>query len=543
MARCRKWAWIRGLVGVSWVVLSAAASATPTASPIDPRPLRALLLQTDDAALKEAFSRLEQADERVQQRAFQAFRDTSPEQSARLGQWASSDETASLLRLLRAESAIGAAWRRWGRGHPTSFDAATRAAIDDHAAEAAAHAAASLPGASEAAWVEAHVILLEVARLTGDRDLAAATWARGFERAGSSFLLWSALLDGLERRWGGSYAQLEEAAASANRHAAARPALRDLRARPDADRARDHREAGDPTQALEYHNAALALAPAAWLFAERGWSARYAGDLESALADLDTAIEQDPFVADFHHRRAHVLKELGQIQAADEAAALAVELAPMDDHYAWLRHATAADRRAEKKWHAFVAAPSLKEAAIRGARAALAHPFLSGSAVAAMWLAFAFAWEHLRRLRAAGVEAVHWVDRRLLTRWVLRAYAWLIAVVHAALYADAWRHLGAVDRFIDVPLSGVAVVGGLAFAHGWRVGAVEWWRRIAVVYPLWVSIHWFGVSGVSITDPSLWVFPALQLAPLVGMLFLYAYRRPALWQDDPAADSVPHPVA
>ena len=380
---------------VGAVVLATAADAGSPVDEVDPRAYRAWLSVGATASIEESLEAFRLTGDTVSRhRAFRAFRSLTPQESEALAAWLEAAPDSAAAGLALAEWELGLGWRRRGTGMESTLDSRSRIAIRRHARNAVDLAEAAIQ--REEDWLHPHLVQLEAARLLGDGELAERAWSRGFARAPSSYALWSALLDGLTRRWGGSYTQLEQAAASAQAHSDANARLRLLLARADADRAHDLRDSGLFDRAIEHYDLALEHGEQAWLLGDRGWTHYHAGRHSEALRDLDRATRLEPFVADHHHRRAHVLMSMDRLREAEEAAILSVVLAPAKDHFAWLQHSATKRRRAE--WDGFVGRPTLSEAARRGSRWLGQHAMGSFGA-AGFALASYFAWRAPGRRR------------------------------------------------------------------------------------------------------------------------------------------------
>ena len=413
----------------------------------------------------------------------------------------------------------------------TTVDPRSWTAMKRHARRAVELAEAAAE--REPGWVEPCVLQLEAARLLGDPELAERAWTRGFALAPASHSLWDALLDGLTRRWGGSYDQLEQAAASAQEHVAQNPRLRLLQARADADRAHDLRDANEYDVAVIHYDLALEHGEQAWLLGARGWTHYHAGSHSEALRDLERAVTLEPFVAGHHHRRAHVLMALDRHADAEAAAALSVELAPTDDHFAWVQQSAAAKHRKQAEWDAFVANPSAGEALRRGSRWLTTNALWSLLASGSLWATF-HGWR-LSRRRVASAEgeppesSLAAPSAQRIARLLMRAYVWLMVFHHVSMYAELWDHADAIDLYVGRPMDAVGLLGAVAFAHGWRVASRDFWRLWAWLHPGWILVHWFGIEGSGLAEWLVWSFALLLLLPLFGMLFSYGYRSPEIW--------------
>lgn len=322
------------------LLLGLALGASATERQPDPRVARALLRTGQLDALSAWVDTQRSVGNGS---AFDAFRSLTPDETAALRAWVEAEPNSSIARFALAERELAIAWESGKRVRITNLGARERDVMREHLR--AAVALSEAVRGQEPGWREVDRLQLVAARLLGDSELAERAWARGFAQAPADPLLWGALLDGLSSRWGGSYAQLEQAAESAQVHVATNPRLRQLLARAPADRARELREAGEFAAAIEQWDLAISFGEQTWLLRERAWTQFQAGDQVPALAGLDHVIQLAPFDADAHHRRAHVLMALERYAAAAEAAALSADLAPARDHFAWVQQSAAAKAR------------------------------------------------------------------------------------------------------------------------------------------------------------------------------------------------------
>lgn len=503
------------------LLLGVASGAWAGDAAPDPRVPRALLRAGQLAELEAWAAALHVAAEgNVPARSFAAFRSLTSDETALLRAWVASAPNSTVAKLALAERELAIGWERLGRGPVAHLDARERGLVAKQARTAARLAEASR--LEDPRWLDVHRIQLDAARLLGDPELAERAWARGFAAEPANHDLWSALLDGLSRRWGGSYRQLEQAAASAQANAGENPRLRFLLARAAADRARDLHDANEFRDALEQWELALVHGEQAWLLRERAWTQHHAGRATAALAGLDRAIELEPYDADAHHRRAHVLMALERFAEAAEAAGFAADLAPSRDHFAWVQQSAAAKHRDAAEWARLVENRNVAAAALHSVGWWASNLTAGLLAVGLIW-----AVRRLTRMRRIVPDAP-----RAALSLVLRAYAWFMLGRHIVVYATIWDHASVLDQFVGAPAGAVSALGAVAFAQGWRLGSSDIWRLCACFYPVWVLAHWFGIEGARLSEPAVWSLTLITLLPLFAMVFAYGYRSQEIWARD-----------
>jgi tetratricopeptide (TPR) repeat protein len=334
-------AWIgrrrAGCIGILLIGLAHGASASEPLP--DPRVARALLR----TGQLETLTSWVKTQRRLGGSGFAAFQSLTADETAALRGWVEADPGSNIAMLALAERELAMAWEPRGRERIMNIGAREREVLRTHAR--AALVLSESVRARDPRSVEADRVQLVAARLLGETGMAERAWTRGLASSAADHHLWAAYLEGFSRRWGGSHAQLEQVAESAQVHVGTNPKLRQLLALAPADRARDLAEAGEFAAAIEQWDLALGYGEQPELLRGRAWTQFQAGEHELALEGLDHVIQLAPFDADAHHRRAHVLMALERYATAAEAAALSADLAPSRDHFAWVQQSAAAKAR------------------------------------------------------------------------------------------------------------------------------------------------------------------------------------------------------
>ena len=85
------------------------------------------------------------------------------------------------------------------------------------------------------------------------------------------------------------------------------------------------------------------------------------------------------------------------------------------------------------------------------------------------------------------------------------------------------------SRPADLAITGVALAGVIAFAHGRRLIGADVWRAWAWAFPMWNAVYMLHFQGAAFLDFT-WVPMNVFLLPAYASLFLYGYASSRLWR-------------
>lgn len=515
---------------------------------VDPLPLRARLEAGDFAALEQVFEDARKAGDADRTSAlFGTFRDLSPAQDRAIDAWREQDPESPVAMLAHGYRSLGRA--RESRGEGSAREVTEQGWDGMRANLGAAAEAAQQVLRRDPRQMDAYVLLLQIAQLTGSQADGDRIHAVAIEVDPTHYGVWRSWLSGKKRRWGGSYAATAEGAERAQAWTARNPRLRLLLGRPDWDRADDLSDAGRFSEAIAAYDAALGHGDDARLLADRAKTQWKSGDAEGALTTLDRALLMDPFEPEAHIARALALARGGAFDDAVEATARVVELVPSSPRYRAHHDRMQKWQEDPTRYSRDMAPPPQAPSLFQQARRFLYyHYFHTALAALAVWIGW-YAMQLRRRrqdeepspVREEAVAAAAARPDEPFARpgavsslprvgvLLLRAYLWFQVVVHALQYSVELSSTANVAMWADAPVSFLALLGALGFAHGWRLGGPTPWRIWTFVYPLWNIWIEFDVNGGTLEQWPTWGFLHLTLLPVYAALYLYGYRSQALW--------------
>lgn len=491
--------------------------------------LRALLQDGDFAALEQRLSNYQRAFEANPRfeahvwHAFDAFRDLGREDGASIETWPAQMPDSYAAHAALARHYLSRAWMVRGSGFASETPEKRLSTMRGFAerANALAHEALEL----NSRLVVAHRIQIGSARLSGNMELARAALAAALKVEPSLFGVREEYMLAITRRWHGSYEQLDEFAATAQPFAESNPQLRLLLGMSHWDRGRDLTSAKQYAKAIDVYTNALTHGVYHRYLDDRGWAHHRLKNETLALNDLSQAAELRPHYSPTLSRRAQVYlaMEMPDLAAADWELALALD--PLDAHYA----------------------KQLKRAKqFRSRKDLLENPR------ADKWIRFSVAFLLVNSIIGGVGLLVFWIYRRVRVRAgapsdpsdslaidptqplgfrIWRLYLWLIALIHLGQYGTYWSAMADIDRFVDVPITSIALLGALGYVQRWRLIHVRLWQLWAFVFPCWnVTLH-FAFQGATLQMWPVWGFTHLICAPVYAALFIYGFHSKTIWGD------------
>ncbi|MDJ0788227.1 MAG: hypothetical protein QNK05_15575 [Myxococcota bacterium] len=543
------------VIRLSWVccvlLLASAAGAAPTLE--EAFELRARAENREFAELESQLRTWHDAGEHMRVvGALAVLALGPPSTTARLEEWAEAMPGSALAHMANARRELALGWRARGSGMSNTVTDKGRALAQHHAGRSLA--LADEAAAMEPTWALPHVSRLRAARLLGDRELEAAAFQQGVTLEPANRAIWEHGMLGRMRRWGGSHEELEELGKHAQGAASLNPELVLLQGLADWDRGRDLMMASDWAGAHAAFTRALRFGERADALSNRAWCALKLGRPAEGLADVERAIALDPWGEDHHIRKAHLLAGLSRFAESRDAADIAHRLEPGEPHNAWMRGWAEKQLQRQQRWEAFKAEPTVKEALAYASGWLYYHMvesvvFLIGVAA----LVRGGRWWLRRRAGPATADAqpstvadtepavahsaapdatrAPLATPRGVGILLLRAYVWLQIAHHVSAYVAFWDGASALHRYVDLPITAIALLGALGFAHRWVIGIREFWRLWAVVYPVWNAIFNLLLSGhtweVALGD---FVVMTFSLLPVYLALLAYGFASNRLWE-------------
>lgn len=125
-----------------------------------------------------------------------------------------------------------------------------------------------------------------------------------------------------------------------------------------------------------------------------------------------------------------------------------------------------------------------------------------------------------------------------------KIYLWIWVAIVAMAQGMVLAAEPAVWDWMDLVTSMVSAVGLVGFAYAIPIGRRAFWRLWAFVPPIWDGIYNVVLSshlgwaqkGAADAGPGAYLVGLPILVPLYVALFLYGYRRTALWRRTAGAD-------
>jgi tetratricopeptide (TPR) repeat protein len=520
--------------------------AAAGADAVDPLPIRAHLVARDFDALEAAFVAHRDAGNAASLTSLvDGFRTLTDEQQAGLDAWRTARPGSGAAWLAAASREVERAWIARGTGVASSVGANARRAVRSHARQAVEFAALAIE--RDAGWMDAYRAQLQASLLLGDAGVAEQAMGAAVAIDPTHYGVWRAYQVLFLQNWGGSFEAQDRVAAAAQHHATANPALRKLLGSADRDHADDLRRNGRPNRAIPLYERALTHGDDAWLRRDLARARLAAGDPAGALREADAGLRLDPYFVGLHRQRAWSCEALYDFACLDASVTRAVELDPLDpeirQQLEWARWAAENPREARRQLDRSPLQRWLYRWGPHLYQHALTHVVLA----CAVGIGFYMLRRRRRRLRPERVELttrfatptpLPALDRRpsMVTRLpytgvlMLRAFVWFQVLYHVLSYSE-WLRPGInwTALAIDIPVSVIALVGALGFAHGIRLGAAWIWKIWTIVYPVWNMLFVLGFLGFTWAQWSIWGISHLEVFPIYMALFLYGFRCDALW--------------
>lgn len=459
------------------------------------------------------------------ERLVDAFRKLAPPEARALYAWSHEDPRSAAARVALASHYLGEAWRARGTRFARDTSSESLARMRDFCVRAAGAADEALTLAPD--WIDAYRLRMEAARLAGDEAGERSAFAAALAIAPDDYAVRREHARGLTPRWGGDYEALDAFAAESQAFAKQNPRLVLLLGMSDADR-------GEILSGNEHYEQAVAALDRALLhgeepgaLADRGWTLYRLKRYDEAYADVTRALALEPGNPRHHVRLAALLTERRQFEDALGAYDEASRLDPFEPYYRNARAELQTWMTARKRHEELEAKAPLLYAAYRASWHLLRHAGVVAAAAVCLWLGWR-AW-----MRRRGVSRREGAKRGPSgAGWLLlQSYAWLILAYHASLYtwAAVQGTSAEAEDYADVAVTGVALVGVLAFAHGWRVVHQDLWRAMALAFPAWNLAYQLYLEGGSLALVGTWLPIHVMLLPSYASLFLYAYRSEGVW--------------
>ena len=489
--------------------------------------LRALLHGGDFEALEQrltGYQRAFEADPRLEAHvwhAFDSFRDLGSEDGTALESWPARMPESYAARVALARHYHSRAWMARGGGSANKTSEKQFSTMHGFAERANALAREALDLNSQ--LVVAYQLQIGIARLIGDAEIAKAALAAALKIEPSLFGVREEYMLGITRRWRGSYDALAEFAEDSQPFAQANPQLRVLLGMSHWDRGRDFASAKQYADAVDAYTSALAYEAHHRYLNDRGWAHHRLKNETLALDDLSRAVALRPHHPPLLSRRAAVYLAMGMPDPATADWELALALDPLDAYYA--KQLERAKRSRVRK--DFLEDPTADKLIGFGAAFLLSSSVLGGAGLLVFWI--------YRRIRVrAGAlpdpsDSLAIDPTQPLGFRIWRLYLWLISLIHLGLYATRWSALTDIDRFLDVPITCIALLGALGYVQRWRLIHVRLWQLWAFVFPCWnVTLH-FAIQHAELHMWPAWGFAHLICAPVYAALFVYGFHSKAIW--------------
>jgi tetratricopeptide (TPR) repeat protein len=249
-----------------------------------------------------------------------------------------------------------------------------------------------------------------------------------------------------------------------------------------------------------------------------------------ALDDLNRALALRPHYPQSLSRRAAVYATMGMFDPAIADWELALALDPLDAHYA--KQLERANRYRLRK--DLVENPTADKWIGAGVSFLLVNSILGAVGLLAYW------FYRKARVRAGALpdpsDTLEIDPVQPLGFRIWRLYLWLISLLHLGLYATRWSSMTQIDRFVDVPITGIALLGALGYVQRWRLMHVRLWQLWAFVFPVWnVTLHFVFQHAELYMWPT-WGFTHLICAPVYAALLIYGFYSKTIWGE---LDSIP----